>query len=196
MLLEIKKCADSNDIKGLRYIFVDCLDVDPTFEKYKEDYEYCKQIPGFFEDYTEITTLTDNQSMWDKRYWEVLKTELLKNFSEKRFQHMIKVAKVVYAEKVDKLTKERKIIEEKQRELERANKEFEEKQAREEKEREEKRKASANKCGVRNNGPVSDSRYGTTYQKNNEPKKLKGVVPIAILVVMIVLIILLILVLK
>ena len=259
MLLEIKKCADSNDIKGLRYIFVDCLDVDPTFEKYKEDYEYCKQIPGFFEDYTEITTLTDNQSMWDKRYWEVLKTELLKNFSEKRFQHMIKVAKVVYAEKVDKLTKERKIIEEKQRELERANKEFEEKQAREEKEREEKRrklqeysvkktnntyednnqvqkvskkqrddeklkekrrklerankefeekqareekereekrKASANKCGVRNNGPVSDSRYGTTYQKNNEQKKLKGVVPIAILVVMIVLIILLILVLK
>ena len=196
MLLEIKKCADSNDIKGLRYIFVDCLDVDPTFEKYKEDYEYCKQIPGFFEDYTEITTLTDNQSMWDKRYWEVLKTELLKNFSEKRFQHMIKVAKVVYAEKVDKLKKERKIIEEKQRELERANKEFEEKQAREEKEREEKRKASANKCGVRNNGPVSDSRYGTTYQKNNEPKKLKGVVPIAILVVMIVLIILLILVLK
>ena len=49
MLAEVKKCADRRDIKGLRYIFVDCLDVDPTFEKYKVDYEYCKKIPGMFD---------------------------------------------------------------------------------------------------------------------------------------------------
>lgn len=61
MLPEVKRCADSNDIKGLRYIFVDCLDVDPTFEKYKEDYEYCKHIPGFFEDYTEISTRSEER---------------------------------------------------------------------------------------------------------------------------------------
>ena len=44
MLTEVKKCIESNDIKGLHYIFVDSLDVDPTFEKYKSDYEYCKKI--------------------------------------------------------------------------------------------------------------------------------------------------------
>lgn len=33
MLAEVRKCADNHDIKGLRYIFVDALDVDPTFDK-------------------------------------------------------------------------------------------------------------------------------------------------------------------
>ena len=49
MHTEVKKCVADNDIKGLRYIFADALDVDPTFEKYKEDYAYCKTINGFFE---------------------------------------------------------------------------------------------------------------------------------------------------
>lgn len=35
MLTEVKKCIESNDIKGLHYIFVDSLDVDPTFENIK-----------------------------------------------------------------------------------------------------------------------------------------------------------------
>ena len=52
---EVKKCVESKDIKGLRYIFVDCLDVDPTFEKYSEDYEYSKKVVGLFEEYKELT---------------------------------------------------------------------------------------------------------------------------------------------
>ncbi len=27
MLAEVKRCAESHDIKGLRYIFVDCLEI-------------------------------------------------------------------------------------------------------------------------------------------------------------------------
>lgn len=130
MLPEVKRCAESNDIKGLRYIFVDCLDVDPTFEKYKKDYEYCKNVPGFLENYKEISTLTNDTSMWNKKYWETLKTDLLKNFSEKRFQHMIDVAKVVYADKIQKLSKSRieeEQIRNKQKELECENKIIEEK---------------------------------------------------------------------
>ena len=57
MLSGVKKCAESGDIKGLHYIFVDCLDVDPTFEKYKSDYDYCKNISGFLEPYQELTSL-------------------------------------------------------------------------------------------------------------------------------------------
>ena len=62
---EIKKCADKNDIKGLRYIFADCLDVDPTFKSYEEDYEYCKKLKDFFVEYKEITPFKSNISEWN-----------------------------------------------------------------------------------------------------------------------------------
>lgn len=108
MLSEVKKCANNNDIKGLRYIFVDCLDVDPTFEKYSEDYEYCKSIRGFLEPYKELTPLHAQRSNWNKNYYNQLKLDLMKNFSEKRFEHMVEVAKVIYADKIARLQQERK----------------------------------------------------------------------------------------
>ena len=48
MIAGVKKCIDAGDIKGLRYIFLDSLDVDPTFEKYKDDYAICRKIEGMF----------------------------------------------------------------------------------------------------------------------------------------------------
>lgn len=110
---EIKKCADENDVKGLRYIFVDCLDVDPTFEAYKEDYTYCKEIKGFFDGFEDMTPLRTDSSTWNEDYWIKLKVDLLKNFSEKRFLHMIEVAKIVKADKVRKLQEERQLSKEK-----------------------------------------------------------------------------------
>lgn len=107
MLVEVKKCADMNDIKGLRYIFIDSLDVDPTFEKYEQDYNYCKGLNGFFDDHIEITCLRQNSVEWDAAYWEQLKRDLVKNFSQIRFEHMIQVAKVVYSEKIARLVSER-----------------------------------------------------------------------------------------
>ena len=107
MLAEVKKCADSGDIIGLRYIFVDSLDVDPTFEKYKADYDYCKTLLGMFDDHKELNLLTDNKTLWNQKYWDQLKIDLMKNFSEKRFSHMITVAKVVYADKIARLISER-----------------------------------------------------------------------------------------
>lgn len=110
MLTEVKKCVDNYDIKGLRYIFTDCLDVDPTFEKYKEDYEYCKGIKGFFEEYQELTILATDNSTWTMQYWEQLRIDLTKNFSQNRFEHMVKVAKVVYADKISRLFSERSVM--------------------------------------------------------------------------------------
>lgn len=107
MLAEVRKCAESHDIKGLRYIFVDCLDVDPTFEKYKEDYEYCRTIPRMMDPHRELTGLITDKSRWTTQYWEQLKRDLMKNFSEKRFEHMICVAKVIYADKIVRLRNER-----------------------------------------------------------------------------------------
>lgn len=111
MHTEVKKYAENNDIKSLRYIFVDCLDVDPTFDKYREDYEYCRNISGLFEAYTELTPFISDKGQWDKQYWEKVKLDLMKNFSTKRFEHMIDVAKVVYADKISRLISERHIEE-------------------------------------------------------------------------------------
>lgn len=115
---DVRRYADSNDIKGLRYIFVDCLDVDPTFEKYAEDFEYCKKKEGLFEPHRELMLMTENQKLWNDDYWVQLKMDLLKNFSQERFGHMRQVAQVVYAEKIARITKERK---ERERQLEERN---------------------------------------------------------------------------
>lgn len=105
MLAGVKKCLDSNDVIGLRYIFADSLDVDPTFETYKDGYEVSRRRDGFFESHTEITPF--RQSGWDMDYWLQLKIDLSNNFSEKRFEHMIEVAKVVYKDKIERLSLER-----------------------------------------------------------------------------------------
>lgn len=109
MFAQVKKCIDNNDIKGLRYVFYDSLDVDPTFEKYRADYEICKGIQGFFEPYTELTPLSENRGSWDLNYWYSLKRDLEKNFSLKRFEHMRTVATVVFAQKSKQLEEDRRI---------------------------------------------------------------------------------------
>lgn len=113
MLAEVKKCAEAHDIKGLRYIFLDCLDVDPTFEKYREDYEYCKSLDGLFESFQPLNGISMNKNDWTADYWEQLKIDLMKNFSVKRFEHMIDVAGVVYAHKIARLLNERSIVQKK-----------------------------------------------------------------------------------
>lgn len=118
---EVRKYADSNDIKGLRYIFVDCLDVDPTFEEYAEDFEYCKKKAGLFEPHRELMPMTENQKLWNDDYWVQLKMDLLKNFSHERFEHMRQVALVYYAEKIARITKEREEQKERERQLEERN---------------------------------------------------------------------------
>ena len=107
MHAEVKRLADSGDIKGLRYVFVDALDVDPTFMRYQEDYDYCRS-KGLLEPHQELTPLTQDQTQWTKDYWAHLKVDLLKNLSEKRLMHMKRVAQVLKADKIQRLTEERR----------------------------------------------------------------------------------------
>jgi hypothetical protein len=129
---EVKKRVDNKDIRGLQFVFADCLDVDPTFEKYKEDYEYCrKMLPEMFESHIELIPFNNNQSDWTDDYWNNIKMDLLENFSIERFGHMQEVVKVVYAEKIERLIQERetarKKLEQKQQESEAAHKKIEQK---------------------------------------------------------------------
>lgn len=107
MNTEIKKYADSGDIKSLKYIFVDSLDVDPTFVRYKEEYNYCKSIPGLLESHVELTPFRANKTDWNEEYWTSLKMDLVKNFSDRRMSHMREVAQVFLADKVQRILAER-----------------------------------------------------------------------------------------
>lgn len=107
MNTEIKKYADSGDIKALKYIFVDSLDVDPTFVRYEDEYNYCKSIPGLLESHVELTPFKTNKADWNEEYWTNLKMDLIKNFSDKRMSHMREVAKVFLADKVQRILAER-----------------------------------------------------------------------------------------
>lgn len=104
---QIKKYADARDLKSLKYIFVDALDVDPTFVRYEEEYNYCKDIPGLLEPYTELTPFIQDKAYWNEKYWASLKIDLLKNFSDRRMMHMKDVAQVFLAEKVQRILSER-----------------------------------------------------------------------------------------
>lgn len=106
---EIKKYADSGDLKSLKYIFVDALDVDPTFSRYEEEYNYCKSVPGLLEDYVELTPFTNDKAEWTENYWTNLKMDLLKNFSDKRMTHMREVAKVLLSDKIQRILNERAV---------------------------------------------------------------------------------------
>lgn len=119
----IKKYADNGEIDHLRYIFIDSLDVDPTFEKYRDEFAYCRNIPGLFEPYKELSPLKNDPSEWNDAYWLTIKKDQEDNYSLKRFEHMIEVAKVVYADKIERITLERK---ERKEEAERKQKEREE----------------------------------------------------------------------
>ena len=104
---KIKQYADAGDLTSLKYIFVDSLDVDPTFEQYEEAYDYCKSIPGLLEQHTELTPFISDASQWTETYWAKLKMDLKKNFSDQRMSHMRKVAKVFLADKAQRILKER-----------------------------------------------------------------------------------------
>lgn len=107
MDIRIKNYADARDLKELKYIFVDALDVDPTFVRYEEEYNYCKSIPDLLEAHIELTPFRQDKSRWDEAYWTSLKMDLVKNFSDCRMMHMKEVAQVFLAEKITRILKER-----------------------------------------------------------------------------------------
>lgn len=108
MDIETKKLVDKRDFRALKYLFVDALDVDPTFARFEEDYRYCRQfVPELWEPYQELTPLRSDPKEWDEDYWVRLKVDLAKNFSDERLAHMRKVAMVVLAEKVRRIQAER-----------------------------------------------------------------------------------------
>ena len=107
MNTEIKKYADAGDIKSLKYIFVDSLDVDHNFVRYDEEYNYCKSIPGLLEPHMELTPFSENKADWNEEYWTRLKMDLVKNFSDKRMSHMRDVAQVFLADKIKRILAER-----------------------------------------------------------------------------------------
>ena len=73
MDISIKNYADNRELKKLKYIFVDSLDVDPTFVRYEEEYNYCKSIPGLLETHIELTPFCQDKTRWDEAYWGSLK---------------------------------------------------------------------------------------------------------------------------
>lgn len=106
MKKEVKELIDNRDINRLKYIFVDALDVDPTFDNYIEIFNCCKEN-NIFERYVELTPFVMEKADWNEDYWSILKDDLLSNFSDKRIEHMREVAKVVLYDKYKAIVKER-----------------------------------------------------------------------------------------
>lgn len=102
----IKQAADTGNLRTLRNIFALALDDDPTFENYQEEYNYVRD-KGLLEPHRELTPLTEDPAHWTEEYWVHLETDLRENFSEKRMEHMKRVAQVLLKEKIARLHTER-----------------------------------------------------------------------------------------
>lgn len=113
MDLKIKGYADSGNARALKYIFADSLDIDPTFETYAADYEYCKNVKGFIVPYMRLFPLIEDPSEWNESYWARMKVDLINNFSEERFNHMMEVAKVMKKDQIEQIIKQKEEIAEK-----------------------------------------------------------------------------------
>ncbi len=96
---EVKKSIAQGNGGNLRYFFVDCFNIDPTFAAYQEDFDYCRQH-NVFEPQRRLTPFRSDEHSWDKDYWLNLKADLQDNFSEERMLHMINVAKFIYRDKI------------------------------------------------------------------------------------------------
>ena len=104
----VKECVDNNNTEELKYWFGHCLNSDPTFDLYRHSYNYAKQhCDGFPEEHIELTPFINNKLKWNRDYLVNLELDYLRNASDERFQHMIKVAKVIHAKKIKNLLKER-----------------------------------------------------------------------------------------
>ena len=105
----VKQAVENSDKDRLKYVMVDALDVDPTFKQYMPDYLYAKKH-NMFEPNKNLTSFDNDPSHWNKDYWIRLKRDYLDNPSIERLNHMRKVAKVVKADHVDEIRKNRRGI--------------------------------------------------------------------------------------
>jgi len=110
---KIKDYADSGNARALKYIFADSLDIDPTFEAFADDYEYCKNVKGFISPYMRLFPLIEDPREWNESYWARMKVDLINNFSEERFNHMMEVVKVMKKDQIEQIKKQREEMAEK-----------------------------------------------------------------------------------
>ena len=121
------KALNTYSVKRLKYVFVDSLDVDPTNVKYKTFYDIAKKR-GLLEPHEELTPFyPDSQleKMSEREldeYWINIKRDYINNPSDERMQNMIRIAKIIYKEKIQKLMKQRKEIDDDEEELQKNQK--------------------------------------------------------------------------
>jgi cobalamin biosynthesis Mg chelatase CobN len=101
---KIKQYVKDGDVKNLKYYFKDCLNVDPTFAKYEEAYEYCKSEGIPFVPHIELTPM--NLDSVDEEYWAQLRRDFMENPSVERMDHMREVAKILYRDRIEKIAAE------------------------------------------------------------------------------------------
>ena len=99
--------VDAGNKDAVAYVFVDALDVDPTFYKYRNSFKYAKEH-GMFEPNKDLTPFYYDKEKWkDESYWVNLKRDFVENPSVERFNFIRKVVKVYLADKISKIQKER-----------------------------------------------------------------------------------------
>lgn len=102
---DVRNAVENGDISSLKYFFCDCLDGDPTFAEYEEDYEYCKSKGVLFVPHSELHPMSCGAV--DESYWVQLKKDFMQNPSVERMEHMREVAKILYSSRIRKIEEDK-----------------------------------------------------------------------------------------
>lgn len=102
---------NKKDILSIRIMLKDRITLDPTFKEFYEIDNYIKENHSdiyikIYEKYDEKEFEKD-PTKWDKDYLNKECVRLVINFSKERVNHLRKVCKVVYKERIDSINQER-----------------------------------------------------------------------------------------
>lgn len=111
---KLKEHINNQDIIAIRIMLKNRITSDPTFKEFDELDNYIKNKTdiNIYQEYDRKEFETDIKK-WNKDYLNTECVRLVTNFSKERVNHLRKVCKVVYKERIDSINRERNDFEKK-----------------------------------------------------------------------------------
>ncbi|MCL2016364.1 MAG: hypothetical protein FWG68_08990 [Defluviitaleaceae bacterium] len=91
-----KDAVSKNDVSKVRIMLKDSLFTDPSFGKFNAMFALAKNMSGLFDPHEDRGEPFKPQSEWTKDYGDLLKSQIVPNFSHERLDHLKKVVQHLY----------------------------------------------------------------------------------------------------
>ncbi|MCL2016363.1 MAG: hypothetical protein FWG68_08985 [Defluviitaleaceae bacterium] len=89
--------VQNNNIAAVRIMLKDSILTDPSLTKFNAMFDLAKNMSGLFDPHEDRgEPLKEDKSEWTKDYGDLLKSQIVPNFSKERLEHLKKVVQHLY----------------------------------------------------------------------------------------------------